>query len=224
MLSNNITEKNLSSRNRAQQSEFRKQQLIRATIDCIDKLGLSQTTLARIANQAGMSQGIVVFHFQSKDALLEQALQYLSDEYMACWKNALKEADPEPVAQLCALIKASFIPSICNRKKISVWFAFWGETRSRPRYMKLCGKNDLAYSGRLLSLCEQIESNSRSTLSARTSALSIEGIIEGLWQNFLINASGFKREQAIAAVFELIEIIYPEEYHKIHQLSYIHNK
>jgi TetR/AcrR family transcriptional repressor of bet genes len=142
---------------------------------------------------------------------------------MRCWKDALKEADPNPIAQLCALINASFMPSICNRKKISVWYAFWGETRSRPRYMKLCGNNDLAYSGRLLSLCEQIESNTRSTLSAKTSALSIEGMIDGLWQNFLIRASGFKRRQAIAAVFELIEIIYPDEHHKIHYLEYLHN-
>jgi len=82
LVSTSVTEKNLSSRNRALQREFRKQQLIEATIDCIDRLGFSQTTLAHIAKQAGVSQGNVVFHFRSKDALLEQALRYLSDEYM----------------------------------------------------------------------------------------------------------------------------------------------
>jgi len=215
-----VTEKNLQSRSRTVQSEFRKQQLIEATIDCIDKLGLSQTTLARIAEHAGVSQGIVVFHFQSKEGLLEQTLRYLSHEYMQCWKDACDNAAPDPVSQLCALIKASFTPSICNRKKISVWYGFWGETRSRPKYMELCGNNDLAYSGYLLSLCEQIESNTTSTLSALTSALSIEGMIDGLCQNFLIGAFGFKRQQAISAVFELIEVIYPEEHEKIHRFSH----
>jgi TetR/AcrR family transcriptional repressor of bet genes len=60
-----VTEKNFSGRNRKSQSDFRKRQLIDATMDCIDKLGLSQTTLARIAERAGLSQGNVVFHFQS---------------------------------------------------------------------------------------------------------------------------------------------------------------
>ncbi len=214
-----VTEKNLHSRSRAVQSEFRKQQLIEATIDCIDKLGLSQTTLARIAERAGVSQGIVVFHFQTKKGLLEQTLRHLSHEYMQCWENACDNAEPDPVSQLCTLIKASFTPSICNRKKISVWYAFWGETRSRPRYMELCGKNDLAYSSRLLSLCETIESSSESTLSAQTAALSIEGMIDGLWQNFLIGAPGFKRAQALATVFELLEIIYPDESQNIRQYS-----
>ncbi|MCZ6882122.1 MAG: TetR family transcriptional regulator C-terminal domain-containing protein [Gammaproteobacteria bacterium] len=214
-----VTEKNLHSRSRAVQSEFRIQQLIEATIDCIDKLGLSQTTLARIAERAGVSQGIVVFHFQTKKGLLEQTLRHLSHEYMQCWENACDNAEPDPVSQLCTLIKASFTPSICNRKKISVWYAFCGEKRSRPRYMELCGKNDLAYSSRLLSLCEAIESSSESTLSAQTAALSIEGMIDGLWQNFLIGAPGFKRAQALATVFELLEIIYPDESQNIRQYS-----
>ena len=219
LLSTTVTEKNLSSRNRAQQSEFRKQQLIEATLDCIDKLGLSQTTLGRIAKQAGVSQGVVVFHFQTKDALLEQALRYLSEEYMACWKYAFAKADSHPVAQLCAIVKASFKPAICNRKKISVWYAFWGESRSRPKYMELCGHHDLAYSQTLLSLCKQIEQQSLSSLGAETAALSIEGMINGLWQNFLIGPPGFKRKQAVQGIFELIEAIYPEENLAIHELA-----
>ena len=85
--------------------------------------------------------------------------------------------------------------------------------------MELCGNNDLAYSNKLLSLCEAIESKTNSTLSAQTAALSIEGMIDGLWQNFLIGAPGFKRVQALAAVFELLEIIYPDEYQNIRQIS-----
>ena len=214
-----VTEKNLPSRNRSVQSEFRKQQIIETTINCIDKLGLSQTTLARIAEHAGVSQGVVVFHFQSKKSLFEQTLRHLSHEYMQCWIDSCNNAAEDPVSQLCAIIKSTFNPSICSRKKISVWYAFWGETRSRPKYREICGNNELAFSTRLLTLCEQVEANTPSTLSAKTSALSIEGMIDGLWQNFLIGAPGFKRRQAIAAVFELVEIIFPAEQHKIHRLA-----
>ncbi len=206
-----VTEKNLSSRSRSVQSEFRKRQLINATIDCIDTLGLSQTTIARIADRAGVSQGIVVFHFQRKENLLEEALRELSREYVECWKNALDAARADPVSQLCALVEASFAPAICNRKKISVWYAFWGESRSRPMYNKLCGNNDLDYSTTLLSLCESIEACSAAAIKAQTAALSIEGMIDGLWQKFLVGPTGFKRQQAIASVLDLIKIIYPGE-------------
>lgn len=205
-----VTEKNFSARNRKSQSEFRKRQLIDATMDCIDRLGLSQTTLARIAERAGLSQGNVVFHFQSKEALLDQTLRDLDDEYFSNWQSALDAAAADPLSQLCALIKASFAPQICNRKKISVWFAFWGESRSRPKYMRVCGANDKAFSDKLLSLCEAIEARHGSRLSAKTAALSIEGMINGLWQNFLIGPPGFKRDRAIQAVFELVDTIYPD--------------
>jgi len=178
-------------------------------MDCIDKLGISQTTLARIAERAGLSQGNIVFHFKSKEALLEQTLRDLDNEHASNWQAALAAADPEPMSRLRALITASFAPRICNRRKISVWFAFWGESRSRPKYMRVCGANDKAFSDRILSQCEALEKRSTARLSAATAALSIEGMINGLWQNFLIGPPGFKRDQAVQAVFELLDAIYP---------------
>lgn len=204
-----VTEKNFASRNRKKQSEFRKRQLIDATIDCIDKLGISQTTLAKIAERAGLSQGNVVFHFHSKEALLEQTLHFLNEEYRNNWQLAVAAAGDDPGAQLAAMIEAAFAPKIFNRRKISVWFAFWGESRSRPKYMKVCGAADQEFSDKLLHLCTAIEQKNGARLGAKTAALSFEGMIDGLWQNFLINETAFKREQAIAAVFELVECVFP---------------
>jgi TetR/AcrR family transcriptional repressor of bet genes len=205
-----VTTRNFASRNRKHQSEFRKHQLIEATMDCIDKLGISQTTLARIAERAGISQGNVVFHFQSKEALLEQTLRHLSDEYHANWQAALDKAGNTAYARLRALIESSFNAGICNRRKISVWYAFWGESRSRPAYMRVCGSNDQAFSDQVVELCRRLENESNARLGAESAALSIEGTIDGLWQNFLIGPRGFNRKQAIQAVIDLVDVIYPD--------------
>ena len=179
-------------------------------MDCIDRLGLSQTTLAHIAERVGISQGNIVFHFHSKEALLEQTLRHLNDEYRCNWLAALAASRPDAYSQLRALIESSFTPKICNRRKISVWFAFWGESRSRPTYMRICGDNDKAFSDQLLALCQTMEAQSTARLSAQTAALSLEGMIDGLWQNFLIGPPGFKRAHAVKAVFELMDSIYPD--------------
>ena len=204
-----VTERNFASRSRKSQSEYRKRQLIEATMDCIDQLGLSQTTLARIAERVGISQGNVVFHFRSKEALLEQTLRYLSDEYRGNWQAALDAAADDARSRLRALIASAFNAKICNRRKISVWYAFWGETRSRPTYMQVCGTNDQQFSEQVLRLCEAMESSSAARLPADTAALSIEGMIDGLWQTFLVGPPGFKRKAAIQAVFDLVDAIYP---------------
>ncbi len=215
MIATQVTEKNLPSRNRGVRSEYRKQQIIQATLGCIDKLGLSQTTLASIATAAGISQGNLVFHFQTKENLLNQALQAHGREYTNCWQQALAEAQNQPTAQLCAIIQAPFKAHICNHKKISVWYAFWGESRSRPKYKQVCGQQDQAFSQALLLICQQVEKISNSTLSAETAAVSIEAIIDGLWQSVLIGPSGFSRKRAVATMFELIKVIYPDQINNI---------
>ena len=75
--------------------------------------------------------------------------------------------------------------------------------------MQVCGASDRAFSQKLQQLCAAIEQRHGATLRPRTAALAFEGMIDGLWQNFLVGEPGFKREDALAAVFELIEAIYP---------------
>ncbi|MFT5505227.1 MAG: TetR/AcrR family bet gene transcriptional repressor [Gammaproteobacteria bacterium] len=205
-----VNQNNLATRNRKTRVEFRKQQLIEATIDCIDSLGLSQTTLGRIAERAKLSQGNVVFHFQSKDALLEQTLQHLTNEYYDNWRSALDACGDDPVQSLFALIDSSFSHSVCSRKKISVWYAYWGEARSRPKYQAVCGQHDLAFSTELKRICTDISYTFRATLDAETAALAIEGMIDGLWQNQLLAAQSFDRKKAVQAVNDLVSIIYPD--------------
>ena len=105
-----------------------------------------------------MSQGNVIFHFQNKETLLEQTLIHLRDEYTHTWQLALEKSATDPVSRFRALLGASFSPQICNRRKISVWFAFWGESRSRPGLpCKVCGDSDQAFSDTLLELCRALE-------------------------------------------------------------------
>ena len=59
--------------------EERREQLILATIRCVADQGLADTTIATVAQEAGLSQGIVNLHFRSKDGLLTETLRYLAD-------------------------------------------------------------------------------------------------------------------------------------------------
>src|SRR5690606_1583564 len=67
-----------SSRRTATREE-RRQQLILATIKCISRKGLGSITLGDVAQEAGLSQGIVNLHFTSKENLLNETLQYLAE-------------------------------------------------------------------------------------------------------------------------------------------------
>src|SRR6187402_566373 len=86
-------------RGRKASKEVRQLQLIEATIDSLAKRGYSETTMADVADGAGLSRGIVNFHFESKEKLLVATLQHMADEYSAHWRAALLKAGDDPARQ-----------------------------------------------------------------------------------------------------------------------------
>jgi len=87
----------------------------------------------------------VNFYFQNKEQLLIKILGFLADEYRDNRRSALAKAGPRAADRLLVLVRADFDPAVCNRKKIAVWYAFWGEATSRPTYRKLYADRDRDY-------------------------------------------------------------------------------
>src|SRR5918996_1772952 len=127
--------------------QSRREQLIEATIETLATRGHSRTTLTEVAATAGLSHGLVNFHFQTKDKLLVETLLYLAEEYRDNWTRALAAAGEHPAEQLDALIRADFEEAISTPSRLKAWCSFWGEAQNRPIYQEKCGANDLEYIG-----------------------------------------------------------------------------
>ena len=54
---------------------------------------VSSLSLREVAREAGLSHGLVNFHFQSKENLLVETLLYLAEEYRLNWTSALEAAE-----------------------------------------------------------------------------------------------------------------------------------
>jgi TetR/AcrR family transcriptional repressor of bet genes len=108
---------------RAEGKQRSRQKLITATINSIAKRGFADTTLARVAEGAGLSRGIVNFHFRTKDALFLETLKFMSREHREHWYRAFEEAGPSTAEKLEAVLMAEFEPPISNRNRSAVWFA-----------------------------------------------------------------------------------------------------
>ncbi len=171
--------------------------MIRATIRSVAKNGLADTTMSTVAREAGLSQGIINLHFQSKDRLLVETLRYIADEYKTSWEKALDDAGPSPAERLAALVEVDFNMPVCDRNKLAVWFAFWGESKSRPTYRKLCATRDIQYRKELGALCQLlIEEGGYQGLDAMVLATGLSAMAEGLWLDLLISPRSITREQA----------------------------
>ena len=192
--------------------EARREQLIEATIDIIARRGFARTTLTDVARQAGLSHGLVNFHFESKEKLLSETLVYLADEYERNWTAALELAGPAPAQRLDAMLRADFDPRICTPARLSAWCAFWGEAQSRPIYQAQCGSNDLKYNAVLEGLCRELLAETGTSGSPERIARVLRVTTEGVWLDMMTMTSPYEVDEAMCTVFTCAAAFFPNRF------------
>jgi TetR/AcrR family transcriptional repressor of bet genes len=198
---------------RTARREQRRQQLISATMKCIARKGMGSTTLADVAGEAGLSQGIVNLHFKSKNNLLKETLRHLADEYKAQFDKTFEESGPGAADKLLALMELDLRPSICDRRKIAVWFAFWGEVGQRPTYRKICDESDRYYDEVVEGLASTIiAEGAYEGITASSVAIALTSMTNGMWLSHLISPASFDRREAMQAVNEYLSCVFPKHF------------
>ena len=197
---------------RTQSRDARRTQLIEATIATLAERGFSRTTLTEVARRAGLSHGLVLFHFQSKDNLLAETLDYLSDEYRSNWQAALSAAGPAPEAQLLAMVEADFSPLVCTPDRLASWCAFWGESQSRPLYQARCGANDAEYNQTLTAICEAMNDRYGYAHDAKRAARLIRITVEGVWLEMMTLVDPYSVQEALKTVLTGLTALYPQHF------------
>jgi AcrR family transcriptional regulator len=190
----------------------RKTQLIEATIGVLARQGYSRTTLTAVAKEAGLSHGLVNFHFTSKEKLLEETLQYLSEEYRQNWTAALSASPERPATQLDAMIRADFNPAICTPARLSAWCGFWGEAQTRPMYQAECASNDEAYKRTLEDICTRLVAEGGYDVDPLLAARAIRVTSEGVWLDVMTSTEPFRNDDGLATVLACARAFFPRHF------------
>ena len=93
----------------------RRAQIVAAAIDTIAELGYGQASLARIAETAGTSKGVIIYHFGGKDELIRELVAGLVARGVAYMEPQV-DAEPTGAGKLRAYIESNL--------------AFMGENRN----------------------------------------------------------------------------------------------
>ena len=168
-----------------------RQRLIDACISALHQYGPSQTTVEKVVAIAKLSPGIVRFYFKSKGAMLVASLRFLSAEFEAQVLEPVGRLRDSPVQALQKLIELYLDPAIASTRKVSVWYAFWGEATARQEYQDICGQKDDRFAVLVLELITRmIEESKQRHLDADAVALGLIGALEVLWQGIAFQTEG----------------------------------
>ena len=184
-----------------------------ATIRCVANHGLADTTVATVAHEAGLSQGIVNLHFRSKEGLLTETLRYLADEYRSACREAAAAGEASPVAGLRAMVDLDFRRSICARDKLAVWFAFWGERKFRPTYRRICAERDKSYDDMVRVMCARLcEHGAYPDVEPALVADGLSALTDGLWLDLLVRPDSMSRDLARRITMAYLADAFPQHF------------
>ncbi|MBY8974295.1 TetR family transcriptional regulator C-terminal domain-containing protein [Rhodobacteraceae bacterium NNCM2] len=196
---------------RAENAARRRQQIIEATKRSIVQNGLAQTTLATVAKEAGLSQGVAVFYFKNKQTLLGEVLSHQYAEYQKCWEKAREEAGPCPTDQLIAMVRADFDRSVCDMDSLVVWHAFWGEASARPHFSAIADSYDTARFDAMTEVCAAVLAElGRPTDDAPALATAIDALTDGLWLRIHLSTAEMDHEEALGLAARFLAASLPE--------------
>jgi len=194
---------------RKENADKRRRELIAATMRSVNTNGLSRTTLATVASEAGLSQGVAVFYFKTKEGLLEETLRAQYENYEANWTKELARAGADPVDQLLALVRADFAPSICNRESLAVWFAFWGELKFHPNFAQISRTFDATRGDAIEAVCAKLMVGADRD-AVMQAATCIDTFTDGMWQKLYLTPDSFDVDQAVAVTMGLLGQLFPK--------------
>jgi TetR/AcrR family transcriptional repressor of bet genes len=191
-----------------------RQRLIEACISALHIYGPSRTTVEKVVAIAKMSPGIVRFYFASKAAMLVASLQFLATEFEEQLLVPVARLRSRPVAALELMVDLYLDPEIASPRKVSVWYAFWGEASSRQEYYDICGQKDESFAVLVRELIERlIVETSQPQLDSDGIALGLIGVLEILWQDFAFRTEAdIDRPAAKRRAMAYLRSIFPRQF------------
>ena len=94
-------------RTNADMSSETQARILKATIASLAELGYAGTTMSGIAERIGVSRAALIYHFNSKNALMAAVINAIYDEMAALFKSAAHPA-LTPAERMLAVLDASF--------------------------------------------------------------------------------------------------------------------
>ncbi|PCQ36154.1 transcriptional regulator BetI [Providencia rettgeri] len=182
---------------------IRKQQLIQATLDVINEVGMQEASFVLIARKAGVSRGIISHYFRDKNGLLEATMRHI--QYQLGFAVAMRLrmlTGAEAKLRIQAIVEGNFDPTQTSEAAMKTWLAFWASSMHQPNLNRLQQVNDrrlysnLSYEfGRVLNKAD-----------ARMAAKGLAALIDGLWLRSALSNEQFPVKDALKITNEYIDM------------------
>ncbi len=182
----------------------RKDQIVRATVECISKFGYHNFSMQDVARTAGVSKGIIHYYFLNKDELMMSVLDKVAGDIESVLSSDMKtSADPRKKLEI--FIEICFDVVSSTREYYQVNMDFWTQINQKTEIKGAISKH---YSKFRETASRVIEEGKTKGVFKDTSpqdyASYIIATIDGLSLQFLFDEKAFDYDRIVKMVKTLL--------------------
>jgi AcrR family transcriptional regulator len=157
----------------------RRAAILDAAAKVVTARGLADTRVGDVANEIGVSHGLVHYYFPDKDDLIAATMRHAADADAAALIEAVASV-PDATAKL-DLFLVSSIPTPQTRATWALWVDAWAEALRHESVRSVHEDLDAAWTGLLEQvLRDGVETGEFDCLDPAASAARISALIDGL--------------------------------------------
>lgn len=185
----------------------RHQEILDAAARVITGRGLAETRISDIAEQAGVSPGLILYYFESKDRLLSEALTFANDQFYLRTSREIRRL-PSAVDQLRRLVDLSvpgYLPEYGRLDEWALWIEVWVRALRDADMAKDREVLDERWRSQLADIIRAGKDSGEFTSEVDTDDLAIRlaGLIDGLAIQVVMNDSKITTTKMHSTVMEV---------------------
>jgi AcrR family transcriptional regulator len=185
----------------------RHQEILDAAARVITERGLAETRISDIADRAGVSPGLILYYFDSKDRLLAEALTFANDQFYLRTSREIRRM-PSAIDQLRRLVDLSvpgYLPEYDRLDEWALWIEVWVRALRDAEMAKEREVLDERWRGQLAEIISAGKDSGEFTSKDRVDelALRLACLIDGLAIQVAMNDPKVSPERMHRACMEV---------------------
>jgi AcrR family transcriptional regulator len=169
----------------------RKDQIVRATVDCITKYGYHNFSMQDVARTAGVSKGIIHYYFLNKDELMMSVLDKVAGDIERVLVSDM-ESSPDPARKIEVFIQVSFDVVRSTREYYQVNMDFWTQINQKEEVRRVIARHYGTFRETAAKVIEEgLRKKVFREVNAREYASYIIAVIDGISLQWLFDEKVF---------------------------------
>ena len=184
------------TRVRREEPEVRRQELLRATVTCLARLGPNGTTGREICRQAGVSHSLLRHYFGNPQTLLLETYEQLSEQFIDRMEIDALSAQDDPWLALDRLFELHLSEEWAGPDVLGAWMGFWTLVRARPEFALVRNGFNRRLGILIARLLRRLPTSADASPIDDATAI-ILGVMDGLWLDFGLGSPTISRARAL---------------------------